>query len=129
MSELMMLIFSGSLRVVLGTLLFSGKGKIIDKNVLICLLLSFLYSTVLTVLLILFSRPIVLGIGMIVQNDSLFPFLSILYSIVFILTIFFLEFKNNFICLNESYPDETIRRNTIISHAFSLLVMVIYTIA
>lgn len=128
MSELQMLILTGIIRVFSSTFLVSSNKKSIDRYLIKVLLISFLYSALLTIVLVVLMRPIVWGVSYVTGIDGYFELLLGLYLVGFVLAIFFIELKNNQLCLEGYYPDETIFWVTFKSHALSLTIMVLYVI-
>ena len=121
-----MMIFCGAIRVYSNAALTSKKWWPVDKYLLQVFSVSFLYSTLLTMVLMFFMRPVILGMGLVLHQDRYTAFVVVLYLIFCLLALFGIEWKNNSICLKGFYKDKLIFQATLVSHVISFILLMAY---
>lgn len=133
MSELTALVVAGVIRIFSVRFLLKSKEGVKNGYILLVLFVSFIYSAILTVILLAMFRPILLGTGLILSDkidDEIFiNALFVIYILGYISSIFAAEYYNNKICLKDHYSTKLILRTTIISHIFSFTLVVLYLIS
>ncbi len=126
MSELSMLLLIGVIRVFTSKALLSRNGQVTEKFLFKVLGLTVVYSTLLTLVLVPLVRPAILGADILFNIDRSVEGIIISYLILYALAVFFLELRNNQICLQGAYPNETIFKATLASHILSVVVWIVF---
>lgn len=127
MSEVVIFSLLGVMRAFLGFFLLEEWENLMKKKyIILSFLMSFVYSTIVVVIGFILFRPITLGIGLMIGDTNYFAIVLILLTLIYLFVLFWIELKNNLLCLEEQYPKEKIKRITIATHILSLIGIVIY---
>ena len=124
MSELTILLLLCFLRAILGAVIISN-GKLLNQEcVLQAFSVSFLYSMLITAVLVFFFRFFLLGMGLLLNNEQAFMFLPWGYLLGAVGLIFFLELKTNQAYLQKEYSKKLINRTTFTTNFLSVVAFI-----